>query len=75
MLFEINTDTQGIITNLPKAITLKASKKIDQLLDRIPRSIRKASTKIAGKAIVGLTYGIIFLYARTNSKRSFISDY
>lgn len=75
MHFATSSDKQGMLVNIPKKITLKVSKKIDQLLDRIPQNIRKMSTKLAGKTIVGLTYGIIFLYARTNSKRSFIADY
>lgn len=54
-----------------KAI-IKASEGMDSVIDSIPVNIRTNVSKIADKASICLIFGIAFLYASTNTNKSFI---
>lgn len=55
-----------------KKLALRISDKIDHVLDLVPQSIRNKVTTTASRVFAGLGIGIVFLYAATNSNRTFM---
>lgn len=63
----------------PMEVTRKTiidvSEGIDAAIDSIPSNIRHSVARIADKASMCLIFGIAFLYASTNTDRSFMGFY